>query len=283
MDLTHKPQAGEDIHWIMPQTDEGLDILRHDTAHILAQALKELWGDKIAIAIGPTIQDGFYYDFLCQDPISEKDFPRIEKRMSRIVAQNMPIKRLLWSREQAIEFFQQQKEPFKTEIIESIPADTTLSFYQQGNFIDLCRGPHAPSTRFAGTHFKLLRIAGAYWRGDSNNVMMQRIYGTSWETAQDLEQYLTRIKEAKERDHRTIGSKADLFFLSNASRGSVFWQPDGWGVFRRIESFVRDRLNTQKYQEIKTPLFFDSQLWERSGHASKFADCMFTLKTAYRK
>lgn len=277
-DLAFVPQSGDTVTWITKNSPQGLDIIRHDTAHILAQALKEIWKDNIAIAIGPTIQDGFYYDFLCKKPLSENDFARIEEKMHEIVDKKLPIVRHEWSREKALLFFDEQKEPFKKEIIRDLPQDETLSVYQQGDFFDLCRGPHAPNTQAAGHHFKLLRISGAYWRGNSDNVMLQRIYGTAWLTQNHLDDHLRFIAEAKERDHRQIGERAQLFFTSTIARGSVFWLPDGWFVWRTIEGYIRSQLQDSGYQEIKTPLFFDSQLWEQSGHQEKFSESMYYLQ-----
>jgi len=278
VDLTYVPAAGDTVEWITKDAESGLEILRHDAAHVLAQALKELWGEKIAIAIGPTIQDGFYYDFLCESPISENDLRRIEKRMRIIVDRNLPITRHVWSRKHALEFFSSIGERFKVDIINSISENENLSVYQQGDFYDLCRGPHAPSTRYTGHHFKLTRIAGAYWRGDSNNVMLQRIYGTAWRSKAELDDYLAIIEEAKTRDHRQMGERAQLFFTNPLAKGSVFWLPNGHFVYRTIEQYIRQKLSHHGYQEIKTPLFFDGELWKKSGHQEKFADSMYYMQ-----
>ena len=277
-DLSYTPADGDNVFWITKNSPQGLDIIRHDIAHVLAQALKEIWGDKIAIAIGPTIQDGFYYDFLCTTPLSEGDFDSIEKKMHEIVDRKLPITRHEWSREKALSFFRKQNENFKEEIISDLPPDEQLSVYQQGDFFDLCRGPHTPNTQVPGHHFRLLRISGAYWRGDSSKVMLQRIYGTAWTTQEQLDKYLNFIEEAKKRDHRQLGERAQLFFTSATSRGSVFWLPDGWFVWKTIEQYIREQLQDGGYQEIKTPLFFDRQLWEQSGHQEKFSESMYYLQ-----
>ncbi len=277
-DLSYTPSSGDNISWILQNSPEGLEILRHDTAHVLAQALKDIYGDKVMIAIGPTIKDGFYYDLLCETPLSVNDLNRIEKKMHNIVKHGVSFERFELDRDSALKLFQDKKEKFKVEIINEIPKTETLSLYKQGNFVDLCRGPHAPSTKYIGRHFKLLRIAGAYWRGDSKNVMLQRIYGTAWNSQEELDTYIHNLEEAKKRDHRTLGPKADLFLLNPIAKGSVFWLPNGWFVFREIQKFLREKLDQQHYQEVNTPLFYDKLLWEQSGHHAKFSDCMYMLE-----
>ena len=278
VDLSYIPRKGDSVSWISRQSTQGLEILRHDTAHLLAQALKELFGDNIAIAIGPTVQDGFYYDFLHTIPLSTDDFDRIEKKMHDLVKQKIAITRHIWSRQEALTFFKDKKENFKEEIIRDIDENEALSVYSQGDFHDLCRGPHAPDTSSIGHAFKLLRIAGAYWRGDSKNVMLQRIYGTAWCTKKELDEHLTLIQEAKERDHRYLGERAQLFFMDPVAKGSVFWMPSGWIAYKAIEDYMRRTLAKHGYQEIKTPLFFDKSLWEKSGHQDKFSESMYYLQ-----
>jgi len=278
LDLSYNPKENDSVEWIHVNSCEGEEIIRHDSAHLLAQALKDIWQDDISIAIGPTIENGFYYDLLAKNPISEDDLENIEKRMHEIVSANIPIVRHVWSRDKALDFFRKQNEEFKVQIIQDIPEGESLSVYQQGNFFDLCRGPHAPSTSFVGDGFKLLRIAGAYWRGDSNNVMLQRIYGTAWSSKKRLNEHLKIIEEAKTRDHRLLGERAQLFFTSGVSKGSVFWMPDGWKVWMRMEEYIREKLNQNSYHEIRTPLFFEKSLWEKSGHQEKFSDSMYFLE-----
>lgn len=261
---------------IIKKTDQdGLEILRHDCAHLLAQSLRELYPD-IKLAIGPVIADGFYYDCDLDTQISVDDLPKIEQKMHELAKQNFKIEREFWSRERLIEYYCGEGEVYKIELIEGI-ADEKLSVYKQGNFVDLCRGPHAPNTSFL-KHFKLTKIAGAYWRGDAKNKMLQRIYGTLWNSDADLKQYLTRIEEAKKRDHRVLGKNLGLFHLQEEAIGQVFWHEKGMIIYHEIENFIRENLRKHNYREIKTPLLLDKRLWEKSGHCGKFHENMFFLK-----
>ena len=266
---------------VTSRDDEGLHLLRHSTAHLMAQAVKQLFPDA-QVTIGPVIEDGFYYDFSYQRPFTPEDLEKIEKRMSELAKQKIPIQRSEIGRDKAVEFFNGLSESYKAEIIQDIPADEVLSLYEQGDFTDLCRGPHVPDTGHLG-HFKLMKVAGAYWRGDSSNAMLQRIYGTAWANKKDLKGYLHRLEEAEKRDHRKIGKQLDLFHLQEEAPGMVFWHPAGWTIYQVIEQYMRDRQCEQGYSEIRTPQVVDMSLWERSGHADKFGDDMFSVETDDRK
>jgi threonyl-tRNA synthetase len=257
---------------------EALSVLRHSTAHVLAEAVQHLWpGTKVAI--GPAIEDGFYYDFARAEPFSLDDLATIEQRMKEIVDRDEPITREVWSRDEAIAHFKSIGELYKAEIIEGIPAGEDVSVYRQGNWKDLCRGPHLPSTKFAGKAFKLTKLAGAYWRGDHRNAQLQRIYGTAWATEAELEAYIKRIEEAEKRDHRRIGRAMNLFHLQEEAKGMIFWHPKGWTLYRTVESYIRRRLDADGYVEVKAPQIMDRALWERSGHWEKFSQNMFTCET----
>ena len=257
---------------------EALELLRHDAAHVMAEAVKELFPDT-QVTIGPSIENGFYYDFARKEPFTPDDLERIEAKMREIVDRDEPLTREVWDRDDAVEFFSIMEEHYKAEIIGSIPADQKISLYRQGNFIDLCRGPHLPSTGRLGKAFKLMKLAGAYWRGDSRNEMLQRIYGTAWFDQKDLDAYLTLLEEAEKRDHRRIGREMGLFHQQEEAVGAVFWHPKGWNLWRTVESYMRRRLEANDYQEVKTPQLVDFALWEASGHADKFAENMFTIHT----
>lgn len=265
---------------------KALEILRHDAAHILAQSLKELYGEKnIQLAIGPVIKDGFYYDISSPHIISSQDFPTIEKKMQEIINRNDPIIRKELSAEEALEYFTSIGEKYKLELIKKIKnlsAEEKISVYKQGEFIDLCRGPHAPSTGKLKS-FKLLKVSGAYWLGDAKNDQLQRIYGTAWRNKKELDQYLLFQEEAKARDHRKLGQEMDLFHLQDEAQGQVFWHPKGFEVYRILESYIRNKLTENGYLEIKTPLIFDKILWEKSGHWAKFKEHMFTINTEDRE
>ena len=252
----------------------GLDILRHSTAHLLAHAVKELY-PHAQVTIGPVIEDGFYYDFSIDPPFKPEDLPVIEKRMQEIAKKNYDVTRKVLSREEAIKIFSDMGEHYKVEIIRDIPGDEQLTAYQQGDFIDLCRGPHVPRTGLLKA-FKLTKMSGAYWRGDSNNEMLQRVYGTAWADKKQLKEYLTRLEEAEKRDHRKLGQKMDLFHLQQEAPGMVFWHPNGWTLLLTVRQYMRDKLRHWDYQEISTPQLVDSSLWEKSGHADKFGEEMFT-------
>ncbi len=255
--------------------DEGLDILRHDAAHIFAQAIKELYPET-QITIGPSIKDGFYYDVYREEKFSTDDFEKIEKKMADIVDQDIPFIREEWDRNDAIKFFKEQGEHFKAELIESIPEGDVISLYRQGSFIDLCRGPHMPSTKKIGKAFKLMKVAGAYWRGDSNNQMLQRIYGTAWANDKDLKKYLTQLEEAEKRDHRKLGAQLDLFHFQDDAPGSAFWHTKGWTIYQTLKDFLRKKLDQAGYEEVNTPVMLDRTLWEKSGHWDKFRENMYT-------
>lgn len=277
-DLTLPVPAESTVEIVTRGDEDGLEILRHDAAHVLAEAVKELFPET-QITIGPAITNGFYYDFYRETPFTPDDFGKIEKRMAEIVDRDETITREVWDRSKAIQFYKAQGEVFKAELIESIPGDEPLSFYRQGNFIDLCRGPHLPSTAKLGKAFKLMKLAGAYWRGDHNNPMLQRIYGTAWATEQQLKDHLLMLEEAEKRDHRRLGAELDLFHIQEEAVGNAFWHPKGWALYRGLESFIRQRLEANNYVEVKTPQLLDRSLWEKSGHWEKFRDDMFTVES----
>ena len=276
LDLAEKITKDAKVEIITATSDEGLEIIRHDSAHIFAQAIKELYSDA-QITIGPAIEDGFYYDIAREEKFTPDDLSVIEERMKEIVKRNQSISREIWDRDEAIEFFKSIGEFYKAEIIESIPAGEKISLYRQGDFIDLCRGPHAPSTGFKKA-FKLLKLAGAYWRGDSKNAMLQRIYGTAWADEKQLQQYLTRIEEAEKRDHRKLGKELNLFHMQDEAVGQVFWHDKGWTLYRIVENYIRDKIRQNDYIEVKTPILADRSLWEASGHWEKFRENMFIVE-----
>ncbi len=265
---------------ITDRSEEALEIIRHSTAHLLAQAVKQLF-PSAQVTIGPVIEDGFYYDFAFERAFTPEDLAAIEKRMEELSAADIPVARSLMPRDEAVAFFRGIGEEYKAEIIASIPAADDISLYRQGDFIDLCRGPHVPSTGRLRA-FKLTKVAGAYWRGDSKNAMLQRIYGTAWTDPKALKAYLHRIEEAERRDHRRIGKKLKLFHTQEEAPGMVFWHPRGWTIYQVIEQYMRTRLKARGYQEVRTPQIVEYSLWERSGHADKFSENMFTLKNDER-
>lgn len=256
---------------------EVLELIRHDLAHVMAQAVTEIFPEARP-TIGPVIEYGFYYDFHCPHPFSQDDLTQIEKRMRQIVDEGIPLVREEWERDKAKEFFTQAGEPFKVELIDAIPAEEKITFYRQGDFIDLCRGPHMPSTRHAGKAFKLLSVAGSYWRGDSAREQLQRIYGTAWHSEQELKEYLHRKAEAARRDHRKLGQAMGLFHLQDDSVGSVFWHPNGWRVYRLLQEYMRTRQEHGGYVEVNTPQLIARKMWEKSGHWEKFRDNMFLVE-----
>ncbi len=276
-DLDRPIEVDAAVEIITKNSKEGLEILRHDTAHLLAQAVKELFPDA-QVTIGPAIENGFYYDFFRKIPFSSEDFSAIEKHMNKIIDRNDAIIRDVWSRDKAIEYFRSIGEDFKVELVESIPAEEDISIYTQGKFTDLCRGPHLPSTGRLSKHFKLMKLAGSYWRGDSSNPMLQRMYGTAWATDQQLKDYLKQIEEAEKRDHRKIGREMNLFHFQKEAPGSVFWHPNGWKIYVAIQDYLRDVLDSHDYREVNTPILVDSKLWKDSGHWEKFRESMFTLE-----
>jgi threonyl-tRNA synthetase len=260
------------------ESPDALETLRHDASHIMAEAVQELFPGT-QVTIGPSIEDGFYYDFARDEPFSLDDLAKIEARMKEIVDRDEPLVREVWKRDEAVSHFKSIGEAYKAEIIEGIPAGEDVSVYRQGNWKDLCRGPHFPSTKFVGKAFKLTKLAGAYWRGDSKNAQLQRIYGTAWASEADLEAYVLRIEEAEKRDHRKIGQAMDLFHLQAEAKGMIFWHPKGWMLFRTLEAYMRRRLDADGYVEVKAPQLMDREMWERSGHWQKFAHAMFTCET----
>ncbi|MBD1164207.1 threonine--tRNA ligase [Pelagibacterales bacterium SAG-MED13] len=264
------------------KNDEGLETIRHDTAHILAMAVQELYPGT-QVTIGPVINDGFYYDFARKEPFTEEDLESIEKKMKEIVDRDVKTKREVWARDKAIKHFKKKGELYKAELIESIPKEEEVSIYFHGEWHDLCRGPHLSSTGKIGKFFKLTKVAGAYWRGDSNNEMLQRIYGTSWACQKDLESYLKRIEEAEKRDHRKLGKEMDLFHFREESPGSVFWHEKGWALFQKLIDYMRMKQDIAGYKEINTPEVLDRTLWEKSGHWEKFGANMYTSKTPDEK
>jgi threonyl-tRNA synthetase len=266
------------VEIVTRDSDDGLELLRHDAAHVLAEAVKELWPDT-QVTIGPAIENGFYYDFARAEPFTDSDLETIEARMQEIVDRDETIVREVWERDKAAEFFRGIGEEYKAEIIESIPSDEDLTLYRQGEFIDLCRGPHLPSTGKLGKAFKLTHVSGAYWRGDSNNEMLQRIYGTAWSNDKALRKYLLMLEEAEKRDHRRLGKVMDLFHFQEDAPGAVFWHPHGWSVFQSLVAYTRARNTEAGFQEVNTPEIVARTLWERSGHWESFGDNMFTSET----
>lgn len=254
--------------------EEALDVLRHDAAHVLAMAVQELFPGT-QITFGPSIEDGFYYDFHREEPFSTDDFEAIEKRMADIVDRDVPIVREVWTRDEVARFFKEKGESFKAEWVFELPEGDEITMYRQGDWVDLCRGPHLRTTKQLGKSFKLMKLAGAYWRGDAKNPQLQRIYGTVWRNDKELKAYLTRIEEAEKRDHRKLGREMNLFHIQEEAQGSVFWHPNGWTVYRMCEKYMRLRLEDAGYVEVKTPQLVDRDLWERSGHWDKFRDHMF--------
>ena len=266
---------------ITERDDEGLEIIRHSSAHLLAHAVKELFPEA-QVTIGPVIEDGFYYDFSYKRPFTTEDLAAIEKKMQEISKRNLKIERKIYDRCEAISYFKDQGEHYKAQIIESIPGDEDVSLYFQGNFTDLCRGPHVPTTAKLKV-FKLMKVAGAYWRGDSQNEMLQRIYGTAWTKKEDQKDYLHRLEEAEKRDHRKLGKHLNLFHAQEEAPGMVFWHPKGWALWQQVEQYMRDILNNSGYQEIRTPQILDKDLWVRSGHWENFRENMFTTNSEERQ
>ena len=252
-----------------------IELIRHDCAHVMAEAVTELFPET-QVTIGPAIENGFYYDFYREKPFTENDLETIETKMHEIIDRGDPFEREVWTRDEALSHYQRIGEPFKVELIQGIPQAEEISFYRQGGFLDLCRGPHAPSTNHVGHAFKLMSVAGAYWRGDSSKPMLQRIYGTAWPDEKKLKAYLNMLEEAEKRDHRRLGRELDLFHMQEEAVGSIFWHPRGWSLYRGIEAHIRRRLEDGNYREVKTPQLIDRSLWEASGHWDKFRENMFT-------
>jgi len=280
VDASHEINTNAALSIVTDKDEKGLEIIRHSTAHLMAQATQMLYPEA-QVTIGPVIDDGFYYDFSYKDGFTESDLEKIEKNMSKLVSQNLAVKRFELSRDDAVDFFKNKGEFYKAEIIESIPQDEILSLYEQGDFVDLCRGPHVPSTGKLKA-FKLMKLAGAYWRGDSNNEMLQRVYGTAWSNKQDLEEYIHRLEEAEKRDHRKIGKKQNLFHVQEEAPGMVFWHEKGWTLYQIVEQYMRSIFRSNDYKEVHTPQLIDRSLWEKSGHWDKFGDAMFTTNSENR-
>ncbi len=275
-DLSELMENGDVIEFVLRDDEAALELIRHDAAHVLAEAVQELWPDT-QVTIGPVIENGFYYDFSRDEPFSMDDLKTIEKRMGQIIQRGASFTKEVWSREEAKRVFKAKGEDFKIELIDAVKEGEDLNIYKQGQWFDVCRGPHMRTTRDVGQAFKLTKVAGAYWRGDSNNPVLSRIYGTAWATKEQLAEHLHMIEEAEKRDHRKLGREMDLFHLQEEAQGSVFWHPKGYVIFRAVESYIRRKLDNAGYQEIKTPQLLDIKLWEKSGHWEKFRDGMFVV------
>jgi threonyl-tRNA synthetase len=280
VDTSHRIEADETLAIITAKDDAGLEVIRHSTAHLLAYAVKSLFPEA-QVTIGPVIENGFYYDFAYKRPFTPEDLVAIEKKMGELAAKDEPVTRSVLPRDEAVAYFKSIGEAYKAEIIEGIPADQDVSLYSEGAFTDLCRGPHVPSTGKL-KFFKLMKVAGAYWRGDHRNEMLQRIYGTAWATKDDLQKYLTRLEEAEKRDHRKLGRELDLFHIDEHSPGTVFWHPKGWTVWQQVEQYMRQVYRDNGYQEVKGPQILDQGLWEKTGHWDKYRDNMFVTESEKR-
>jgi threonyl-tRNA synthetase len=280
VDTSHRVESDAAVEIVTPKSPEGLEILRHSTSHLMAQAVQELFPGA-QVTIGPVIENGFYYDFSYQRPFTPEDLSSIEKRMAEIARKDLPVERKTMGRDEAVAFFKSLGEHYKAEIIASIPAGEPISLYGQGNWIDLCRGPHVPSTGKLKV-FKLMRVAGAYWRGDSKNEMLQRIYGTAWATKEEQDAYLKMLEEAEKRDHRTLGTQLDLFHMQQEAPGLVFWHPKGWRLWQEVEQYMRRVYRENGYQEVRAPQILDRSLWERTGHWENFRENMFTTASENR-
>ena len=281
VDTSHQITTDSPLAIVTAKDPEGLELIRHSTAHLLAYAVKDLFPDA-QVTIGPVIENGFYYDFAYKRPFTPEDLAAIEKRMTALASKDEPIVRRVLPRDEAVAHFKALGEHYKAELIGSIPADQDVSLYREGAFEDLCRGPHVPSTGKL-KHFKLMKVAGAYWRGDHRNEMLQRVYGTAWATKDELQQYLTRLEEAEKRDHRKLGRELDLFHLDEHSPGTVFWHPKGWTVWQEVEQYMRRVYRNNGYQEVKGPQILDKSLWEKTGHWDKYRENMFTTDSEKRE
>jgi threonyl-tRNA synthetase len=280
VDTSHVIDADAQLSIVTDKDADGLDMIRHSTAHLLAFAVKSLFPDA-QVTIGPVIEDGFYYDFAYKRPFTPEDLAAIEKKMAELAKQDIPVVRSVMPRDKAVTFFKEMGEVYKAEIIASIPSNEDISLYREGDFIDLCRGPHVPSTGKL-KHFKLMKLAGAYWRGDSKNEMLQRVYGTAWAKKDDLEAYLHRLEEAEKRDHRRLAKQLDLLHMQDEAPGMVFWHPNGWVVWQQIEQYMRQKFIEYGYQEVRTPAVMDRSLWEKSGHWENYHENMFTTSSENR-
>jgi threonyl-tRNA synthetase len=280
VDLSHRIESDAELAIVTPKSAEGLDILRHSTSHLMAQAVQELFPGA-QVTIGPVIENGFYYDFSYKRPFTPEDLAAIEQRMAEIVKKDLKVERRTMPRDEAVKFFSGMGEKYKAEIIAAIPANEPISLYGQGNWIDLCRGPHVPSTGKLKV-FKLMRVAGAYWRGDSKNEMLQRIYGTAWATKEEQDAYLKMLEEAEKRDHRRLGTQLDLYHMQEEAPGLVFWHPKGWTIWQQVEQYLRRVYRDNGYQEVRGPQILDKSLWEKTGHWQNFKDNMFTTSSENR-
>lgn len=280
VDLSHPITENSTVSIVTDKDPEGLEIIRHSTSHLMAQAVKELY-PQAQITIGPVIENGFYYDFSLPKHLTNEDLPLIEKKMDEIVKRDLPIVREEMDRDEAVKYFNSIGEHYKAEIIGSIPAGETISLYRQGDYVDLCRGPHVPSTGRLRVH-KLMKLAGAYWRGDSKNEMLQRIYGTAWAKKDDMAAYLYMLEEAEKRDHRRLGKELDLFHFQEEAPGLIFWHARGWALWQQVEQYMRRVYQDNGYQEVKAPQLLDRSLWEKSGHWSKYKENMFTTESENR-
>ena len=276
-DLSHCVEKDAQVEIIKKDNDAALGIIRHDCAHVMAEAVQALFPNT-QVTIGPAIENGFYYDFAKEEPFTVNDFNKIEKKMLEIITQGKDFTREVWTRDQAINFFSKKGENYKTELINDLDADETITIYKQGEWLDLCKGPHMPSTKYIGKAFKLMKVAGAYWRGDSNNPMLTRIYGTAWRNEKELTEYLHQLEEAEKRDHRKLGKEMDLFHFQEEAPGAVFWHPKGWELFQTLINYMRKRQDQAEYVETNTPDLLDKSLWETSGHWEKFGGNMFTTE-----
>jgi threonyl-tRNA synthetase len=281
-DASYIMEGDASLSIVTDRSDEALELIRHDAAHVMAQAVQELYPGT-QVTIGPAIENGFYYDFARKEPFTPADLQKIEDRMREIVGRDLPIEREVWDRDQAMKTFAGIEEQYKVEIIKDIiPEGEEVSVYRQGDWFDVCRGPHLPSTGKLPKAFKLMKLAGAYWRGDSNNEMLQRIYGTAWRNKKELNEYLTRLEEAEKRDHRKLGKSLDLFHSQEEAPGMVFWHDKGWQIYLTVQQYIRDKLKFHGYQEVHTPQVIDRSLWEKSGHWDKFGDMIFTTHSENR-
>jgi threonyl-tRNA synthetase len=280
VDTSYRVERDAEVSIVTPKSPEGLDILRHSTSHLMAHAVKELYPGA-QVTIGPVIENGFYYDFSYKRPFTPEDLAAIEKKMAEIAKQDLPVHRKIMARDEAVKFFESIGEKYKAEIISAIPANEPISLYGQGDWIDLCRGPHVPSTGKLKV-FKLMRVAGAYWRGDSKNEMLQRIYGTAWATQEEQDAYLKMLEEAEKRDHRRLGTQLDLFHMQEEAPGLVFWHPKGWALWQQVEQYMRRVYRENGYQEVRGPQILDKSLWEKTGHWQNFRENMFTTSSENR-
>jgi threonyl-tRNA synthetase len=280
VDVSHRIDHDAELSIITERDKEGVELIRHSTAHLLAYAVKELFPEA-QVTIGPVIEDGFYYDFAYKRPFTPEDLAAIEKRMAELAAKDLPVKREVWARDKAVDFFKSIGEHYKAEIIAAIPAGEEVSLYREGEFVDLCRGPHVPSTGKLKV-FKLMKVAGAYWRGDSKNEMLQRIYGTAWAKKEEQDAYLRMLDEAEKRDHRKLGTHLDLFHLQEESPGMVFWHPNGWALWQQVEQYMRRVYRDNGYLEVRCPQVLDRSLWEKSGHWQNYKENMFTTESEKR-